>query len=128
MKELTFKEVIANIKEGEVWENPKNRIKRIFINEIGNIHLEGNETFSINYSTCVKSDSLYTLQRKEYTFEEAFKAYEEGKEIESCAGMRYKKINSVDKYFSTHSNEWVKAHNDILFNMIEIRNEWYIND
>lgn len=41
MKELTFIEVIANIKDGEIWENEKQRVARIYINKLGNVQLEG---------------------------------------------------------------------------------------
>lgn len=128
--EKTFREVIRDIKEGEVWENSGNRIERIFINEQGNIQFTGNETFSINYSTCVNPDTLYKLQRKEYTFCEAFEAYEKGKEIEDRSRVKYKKINGVDHYkldyasnFCTRADE-----DDYWLGFKEIRGKWYINE
>lgn len=125
MKRLTFREVIANIKDGEVWENENQRIARIYINKSGNIHLEGNDnSFSQNFSTCAGLDVKYKLQRKEYIFEEAFKSYEEGKEIESKS-YRYKKINEQDKYYSKLAKEWIDHDS---FDIDEIVGKWYINE
>ena len=75
----TFREVIADIKPGEVWESD---IKIIKCTNDGNISVRSKidgKTEIMNFNKC----NLYRLQRKEYTFEEAFKAYEKGKEIES---------------------------------------------
>jgi len=114
MKELTFIEVIANIKDGEIWENEKQRVARIYINKLGNVQLEGDDIdFAQNFSTCVDLNAKYKLKRKKYSFTEAFKAYEEGKEIESC-------INS-DWYYKLGECE-------LLVYAKEIKGEWYIND
>lgn len=114
MRELSFKEIIANIKKGEVWENKENRVSRIYLNKDGKLMLEGDDAFSINDSTCIDLNSKYTLQRKQYykyyTFEEAFKAYDEGRIIESCeSGCKYSK----DCYG--------------LIDFKEIKGKWYIN-
>ncbi|WP_283695771.1 hypothetical protein [Clostridium perfringens] len=74
MKELTFKEVIANIKEGEIWESEEYKII-YFDNTIG-IQSKG----KIEYGVYPKTDSKFRLQRKSYTFQEVFKFYEEGKQ------------------------------------------------
>lgn len=118
-RELTFREVISTIKEGEVWESD---IKIIECMEDG---------IKITRKDKVKNDFMgfcnankYKLQRKQYTFEQAFKAYEEGKEIESC-NYRYKKINGEDGFYSKVSGEWIE--DDITFNCEEIRSSWYIN-
>ena len=124
VKELTFREVIANIKEGQVWENKSQRVSKIYINKSGNNQLEGEDnSFSSNFSTCVGPDVKYKLQRKEYTFEEAFKAYEEGEEIESIkSGCKYKggkfKLNN-------QFSEWLPLRS---IPIEEIEGEWYIND
>ena len=93
MKELTFKEVIANIKEGEVWESNEKTITIKYDQVIIQVkegyegRVNGNERMALSL------DKKYKLQRKEYTFEEAFKAYEEGKEIESViSAYRIKKL------------------------------------
>lgn len=114
MKELTFREVIANIKDGEIWENEKQRVAKVYINKLGNVQLEGDDIdFAQNFSTCVDLNAKYKLKRKKYSFTEAFKAYEEGKEIESC-------INS-DWYYKLGECE-------LLVYAKEIKGEWYIND
>lgn len=119
LKELTFREVIANIKEGEVWESD---IKIIKCSINGNISVRSkidNNSQIMNFN----KDNLYKLKREEYTFQEAFKAYEEGKEIESC-------------YTATKfcENEYLK--NDVYsdwklgvrFKVDEIKGKWYINE
>lgn len=111
--EKTFREVIADIKEGETWES---RILKIFI-EYGCVKIHFNdENIRIKddyIGIRINEKDKFKLQRKEYTFEEAFKAYEEGKEIESCnQGRKYKK--------GTEQFE----------NMLisDIQGKWYINN
>lgn len=111
MKELTFKEVIANIKEGEVWES---NCKRIRCLKDGNLKIDNIPLRDFGPSVLINSINIYKLQRKEYTFEEAFKAYEEGKEIKSSKGISYKK---------DYETEYDEA-----ISMDEIRGKWYIND
>lgn len=116
----TFREVIATIKEGEVWVNEVSPISFIRLREDGVLDFNENEGVNL-YNT-------YTLQRKEYTFEEAFKAYEDGKEIESCEGpYRYKKQNGNDAYFDTFAEAWWIG-TPITFSLQEIRGKWYINN
>lgn len=110
MKELTFREVIANIKEGEVWEGREYTIA-----------LLGNR-IAINYNDGDEYNGVYPLiegtfklKRPQYTFQEAFKAFEEGKEKESCeSGDIYK---GKEEYRDYH-----------LLSLGEIRGQWYIND
>lgn len=115
--ELTFKEVIANIKEGEVWESAYSIVSKLE-NRI-DIEVSGN-CKSIGIGDTVK----FKLRRKEYTFEEAFKAYEEGKEIESVySGCRYKKENGKDTFIFLA--DWSEFDH---IELQEIRSKWYIND
>lgn len=125
MKELTFTEVIANIKEDEVWESYYVAIYK----KNGGISISFKEgkSYSMHTFSC---STKYKLQRKEYTFQEAFKAYEEGKEIEYCNGTKYKKIDNEDHYkgeydvrFCSKSCEY-----DYWFGFDEVRGAWYIND
>lgn len=117
--EKTFREVIADIKEGEVWESEEKIISLMNTNDVV-ITLKDRDR-RIN-SMGFASSTLYHLQRKQYTFEEAFKAYEDGKEIESCY--------SGDKYMIQHGGSDCYADGSktgtIGFN--EIRGKWYINN
>ena len=116
MQEKTFREVIRDIKEGEVWVNDIAPISYIRLREGGVLDFNENEGINLFCK--------YTLQREEYTFEEAFKAYEEGKEIESvCSGYRYKKENGED--VAILSADWQDFD---YFELYEIRGKWYIND
>lgn len=121
MKELTFKEVIANIKEGEVWESHCKKITGISVDRI---RIESTIKASFGTIVEISNSNLYKLKRKECSFEQAFKAYEEGKEIESKS-YRYKIINEQDKYYSKLAKGWID--ND-TFDMDEIKGKWYIND
>lgn len=119
--EKTFREVIADIKEGEVWECRSKYIQR-FADGIQIYHKEKGESTP---SMLMRNNDKFKLQRKEYTFEEAFKAYEEGKEIESCYSQyKYKKEGGLDLYSKTE-NEWYGEDN---FEIDEIRGKWYINN
>ena len=122
----TFRElIIGGIKPGEIWENKTQRISRIYLNEYGNLQLEGEDnSFAQNYSTSIGLNATYELQRKEYTFAEAFMAYEEGREIESkCSKYKYKKVDGKD--FASLEFGWDGFE---FLEICEIRGSWYIND
>lgn len=118
-RELTFREVIVQIKEGEVWEDVIN--KNITISKNG-INLNGLDWTN---SMLMSFDSKFKLQRKEYTFEEAFRSYEEGKEIESCvSGYKYKKgnLNATTLY----GQDYLIQGYGIPIS--DISGNWYINE
>lgn len=121
--EKTFREVIADIKEGEVWES-ENTLTQIYTrNDVLIIDFKEEVTTEI---VKIPADAKFRLKRKEYSFDEAFKAYEEGKEIESC-NFRYKKIEGKDSYYDQIIDNWENRY-DVDFSLEEIRNKWYIND
>lgn len=127
--ELTFKEVIANIKENEVWECTRKdaRVKKIrMVNDL--LVFDYGDTITEKQSA-IRGTDTFKLQRKEYTFEEAFKAYEEGKEIES-GSYKYKKCNGADcfKLIRSIKDEWIKCEDGFEIHLDEIRGKWYIND
>lgn len=114
----TFRELIVNgIKPGEIWENKENRVSRIYINKEGYITFEGDDNgFTVG--------DIYELQRKEYTFAEAFKSYEDGIEVESkITGFKYKKVDGKDLVEMSYG--WDDF--DYL-EICEIRGSWYINN
>ena len=114
MQEKTFREVIADIKEGEVWVNDTAPISFIKLRPGGILDFNKNVGIYLNVK--------YKLQRKEYTFEEAFKAYEEGKEIESCySGVTYKLQHGGSDCFGGGQKT-----STIAFS--EIRGKWHINN
>lgn len=118
----TFREVIADIKEGEVWES---HCKKIIGFKDGDFEIRDNDGHKFGNAVSIRSANKYRLKRKEYTFEEAFKAYEEGKEIESRYNQyKYKKIDGIDAYSKT-KNDLYKADS---FGINEIRGKWYINN
>lgn len=124
VKELTFQEVIANIKKGEVWEDDIFEVDRTKSEAIRIKDKHSGFIFSFH-----KEDSLQ-LKRKKYSFAEAFKAYEEGKEIECCyGGQKLKKENKKDYYFNYDKEEYVPlSFDEVFFDIATIRSEWYIND
>lgn len=122
MQEKTFREVIADIKEGEVWES---HCKKIIGFKDGDFEIRDNDGHKFGNAVSIRSANKYRLKRKECNFEEAFKAYEEGKEIESCYSQyKYKKEGGLDLYSKTE-NEWYGEDN---FEIDEIRGKWYINN
>lgn len=122
MIEKTFREVIADIKEGEVWES---HCKKIIGFKDGDFEIRDNDGHKFGNAVSIRSANKYRLKRKECNFEEAFKAYEEGKEIESCYSQyKYKKEGRLDLYSKTE-NEW---YGEDSFEIDEIRGKWYINN
>lgn len=118
-KAKTLKEVINDIKEGEIWEC---KYMEIYIknNDLYTIPKDGKKYDGIVF----RNDTRYTLKRKEYNFTEAYKAYKEGKEIESLvSGYRLKIIDDVDMFYSTNGWENIKT-----VEYKEIDGKWYIND
>lgn len=127
MKELTFREVIANIKEGEVWES---EMVKIFIDsEEKDITILKKEGFFNCEAIGIKYDIVFKLKRPQYTFQEAFEAFEEGKEIESCeSGFKFEIYEDATKikregYKTIYEYKAVK-----IFSTEEIKGKWYIND
>lgn len=121
VQEKTFQEVIATIKEGETWVNDIAPISYIRLRENGVLDFNKNEGVNLNCK--------YKLQRKEYTFEEAFKAYEEGKEIESCEECRFKLIDKdTTLIIDCVGDEMEYSNAKDLFSVKEIRGKWYINN
>lgn len=134
VKELTFQEVIANIKDGEVWECTREdaRVKEIKKNGEGKSGLLvfnfGQMTSDVRAS--IQGGDKFKLKRKEYTFEEAFKAYEEGKEIESViTAYAMKKLENGTFKISQKSDEFhTKKEGEVIITLQEIKGKWYIND
>lgn len=120
--EKTFREVIADIKEGEVWVNEIAPINFIRLREDGVLDFNENEGINLNVK--------YKLQRKQYTFEEAFKAYEEGKEIENIlTGLKIKA--SVREGWNMLPIINGKLEDDVFSKTLsieEVRTKWYINN
>ncbi|MGV2640171.1 hypothetical protein GNF86_01780 [Clostridium perfringens] len=134
MKELTFKEVITNIKEDEVWLSSVYEIKKdkegIQVKRLDkNVEQDNNE---IPFMYFYDSNHSFTLQRKQYTFEEAFKSFEKGREIESVYGTKYK-LNKATEEVSIIETQCANKTSiyclqDTLFRCDEIRGKWYINN
>ena len=120
--EKTFREVIADIKEGEVWVNDTAPISFIKLRPGGILDFNKNVGINLNVK--------YKLQRKEYTFEEAFKAYEEGKEIENIlTGLKIK--TSVREGWGMLPIINGKLEDDVFSKTLsieEVRTKWYINN
>ena len=123
MKELTFKEVIINIKEDEVWES----------NDISIFKTK--DDISIDWKNggdngvLIFDDEKIKLKRKEYDFGKAFESFEKGKEIKSVvSGKCFKIRDSVSVYVA--KDKTINTVNDEirLFTHNEIRGKWCIND
>ena len=121
--EKTFKEVIEDIKEKEVWED-KNFVLTLGYDE--KIKITHKEGFDNCVAIYIDINGKFKLKREEFTFTEAFKAYEEGKEIESLESRYKYKQNEM---FCNSTGVWYDFydHNGI-FSLKEIRGKWYIND
>ena len=121
--EKTFKEVIKDIKEKEIWENENFILMLTFDKKIRITHKEGFDNCVAIY---IDVNSKFKRKRELFSFTEAFKAYEEGKEIESLENRCKYKQNEM---FSNSTGGWYDFydHNGI-FSLKEIRGKWYINN
>lgn len=123
MKELTFKEVITNIKEDEVWES----------NDISIFKTK--DDISIDWKNggdngvLIFDDEKFKLKRKQYNFEEAFKFFEKGREIESVVSRKCFKIRDSVSVYITKDKTINTVNDEIrLFTHNEISGKWYVND
>ena len=122
MKEKTFREVISTIKEGEVWESEN---REIWVANSGGI-LISNKNGTKSDCYLFPLTEMFKLQRKQYTFEEAFKAYKNGKVIESCVtGDKYTWNGLTDLICKNGSNGYSKLKSIYIE---EIKGKWYINN
>lgn len=125
--EKTFREVIADIKEGEVWESVSG-IWDIKTVEKAEGCIKINRAMQNSNDLYISEGCKFRLQRKEYTFQEAFKAYEEGKEIEN-KNYKYKKRNGIDCFkLGSEKYGWYESENGFEIHLDEIRGKWYINE
>ena len=127
--EKTFKEVIEDIKEKEIWENENFILMLSFDKKIKIKHKEG---FDDCVAIYIDVNSKFKLKREPHSFTEAFKAYEEGKEIESLeSGYKYKqnKMFLTDGYKMFLTDGWYDFYDHKgIFSLKEIRGKWYINN
>lgn len=126
-QEKTFREVIADIKEGEIWESRSKYIRR-FTDAIQIYHKENGRSTP---SMLMCNDDKFKLQRKEYTFEEAYKKAKEGAEIQSLASnIKYKKYDENTMMFKDKDmDDFAGISNDnAIFSVDEIQGKWFINN
>lgn len=126
MRQLIFREVITDIKDGEVWGNENYIIK--CSHGIISIKTKNREVFN---GIAFGDDTLFTLQRKQYSFEEALKSFDNGKEIESCiSNFKYRIYNNktISVASLTYDKKRLVSKDDNNFTVNEVQNKWYIND
>ena len=119
----TFFEVLATIKEGEVYINVEEgkRLKKIKRNAHGNIEFMGvvDTMIAPTFFSIDLRDKLFKLERKEYSFYGAYTAYKEGKIIESLESKCfYKKEGAVKKEWNVMNPE--KKYDSTSFSINEI--------
>lgn len=124
MKELTFREVIANIKEGEIWENEH----KIIGCEPAGIRIKV-KNLIFDGEMCFHNEAKFKLKRNRVSFQEAIAACEEGREIQSCvSNRRFTIISNMIHSVKTDQNIATPIHDSLkVFSFGEIKGEWYIN-
>lgn len=120
MKGLTFREVIAIIKKGECY--------------IGNgmqIYMADAEGISIDWldGECFEGilmfeDELFYLEKEKVSFQDAFKALEEGKKITNVDTEEYFVLS--DDIFIESEGDLYRFHGE-LFSFEDIKSKWYID-
>ncbi len=113
---LSFQEVIARIKENEIWTDG---VKYIKLTSKGKIEM--------NFDT-IDLNSKFKLKRQTYNFAEAYKKFKEGFVVESLeTKLMFKKENNINYFKDINENEW-KIFIYSVFNEDEIDGKWYIYD
>ena len=117
---------MRDIKVGEVWVGTH---YKICINKADGalIIKRIDDTIIDEYAVALKG--LFKLQQKEYSLMEALDALEQGKEIQSTVGgkYKYKKINDKYAYYSCSNEKWF-TDVETTMSMEEILGKWHIND
>ena len=123
----TYREVLQDIRPGEVWES----IGNCNIKSISYIDKEIRIEFysRINYHALI-DDAKFKLKKEEVEFEDAIKALKEGKIIESCETLRLCKMDErlIGKKIiltkAINSSVWTDFYT--VFKSEEIFGKWYI--
>lgn len=117
----TFKQLINDIEEGELWENEE--VKVFLKHDILKI-----ETIRDDF-VLVGLDDLFTAKRKAVNFNIAIEAYNRGKEIESnVSNYRYKLINGKDSCYMHGELFIYEGYSSPALEMNEIKGGWFINE
>jgi len=120
--ELLFKDLVSRIKTNEVWEDENFTIELV----MGDIEIRHKEGFEDCAAICINPNGIFKLRRNEYTFNAAFEAYKEGKEIESIkSGYRYQIRGGIDCFHGIAADCWYQG---TQFSVDEIREKWHINN
>lgn len=115
----TFKEIISEgIRPGDIWRGEY----FILSNEDDGIYIERVEgSFDCDGILMYPSDE-FELQPRQYYIEYAMSELLSGKEIESVVtGRKFSLECEGSSYFSDGTKI-------VMFNLIELRGKWYIND
>ena len=123
----TYREVLQDIRPGEVWESIGNcNIKSIsYIDKEIRI-----EFYSSAICHILNDNAEFKLKKEEVEFEDAIKALKEGKIIESCETLRLCKMDErlIGKKIiltkAINSSVWTDLYT--VFKSEEIFGKWYI--
>lgn len=92
----TFKEVITDIKEGQVW---KWKMFTIELDKDKDIKITRIDGFEDCRTIFFNNTEKFTLQKPKYTFEQAIKAFKEGKTIVSNNGEEYNIYQKIMNHY-----------------------------
>lgn len=126
----TFEEIIMNIKGHQIWkplasDSRVKNIESIEFNNFDGILINLDDKYD---SVFIQSDMKFELEQKEVSFEEAIKAFKEGKEIESCVNGKKYKIEHTGERVMYYNNKDGYATIAPNFTLKSILGMWYINE
>lgn len=116
----TFKEVIRDIKEGEVWESYAKTIKLYKNGAIEIIEKGGRRQSCFSFNDSNK----FNLRRLKVSFTEALESFKKGKEIESVYGKNKYRQSEMNMFVNEEYFESCRP----CISMNELTEEWYINN
>lgn len=118
----TFSELIKewdDIKTGDIWEGEYFTISK---DDEGKLKLERGDGYYGCSAIFINTNLVFELQRKQYSFTEAYESLKEGRVIESIfSGYKYMMVDGRIKY-SKKDGEWRIEYN---FEIDEIDGKWY---
>lgn len=122
MKKKTFKEIVSDIEENEIWEDENFIVE---LDDCGCIKISHKDGYLNCSAIGIDPNGVFKLRREECNTSEAIISFNNGKEIQSClTSNTYKKISENNTFI----NGEVVNRTEASMLISELQGNWYINN